>query len=146
MNWLISFLKATGDIKCLQIWPTCGTSCARPVMASRPLFVPHRKLLARWVFGKDLLTSSSGPSKSLIMVQMQLFWTNRHLTRLSPAALERIMQNARRPFRRASLLLAAVFCLALSATAAENARLKTLNHVIHATLNPKNHTLTPHAT
>src|SRR5258708_514015 len=79
------------------------------------------------------------------MVQMQLFGKNRHLTRLSPAALERIMQNARRPFRRASLLLAAVFCLALSAMGAEKSRIKALDYVIDAEINPKTHFLTAHA-
>ncbi len=55
------------------------------------------------------------------------------------------MQNARRPFRRASLLLAAVFCLALSAMGAEKSRIKALDYVIDAEINPKTHFLTAHA-
>jgi hypothetical protein len=76
---------------------------------------------------------------------MQLFWENLHLTNYLSAALEKYMQIARRPLRRAFLFIGLIASLSFPAIAADRSRIKAEDYVIDAEIAPKSHRLTAHA-
>jgi hypothetical protein len=78
------------------------------------------------------------------VVEKQLFWDNLHLSPLL-SALESFMEIARRPLRRAGLLLGVLLSLLAPALAADRARIKAEDYVIDAEITPKTHRLVARA-
>src|SRR5580765_1748251 len=79
-------------------------------------------------------------------MQRQLFCQNLHLTQTTfSATLEKYMQIARRPLRRAFLFIGLIASLCLPALAADRSRSKAEDYVIDAEIVPKTHRLTARA-